>query len=110
MGGGCGCNVAPCPQPILAVGSTDGVVKLWEQTTQADCDPKEVAGFSALPEIVTGDSGSGLVMQVRPLTCVMSDVQVHGALWRRATCARPLLFVDALCVMRGVESTMFVVC
>jgi hypothetical protein len=52
--------------PILAAGSTDGVVKLWEVGTEQDApDPREIAGFCALPDISMDDAGSGLVMQVR---------------------------------------------
>jgi hypothetical protein len=54
--------------PLLAVGCNDGVVKLWSGVVDDDVEPKQVAGFVGLPEVVMDDRGSGLVLQVAVLS------------------------------------------
>lgn len=51
--------------PLLATGSTDGIVRLWSDVTEPRVETRLQCAFAALPEVNTDERGSGLIVQVR---------------------------------------------
>ena len=82
--------------PLLAVGSNDGVVRLWQHVSDAEEDVREIAGFAALPEVNTGDRGSGLVLQV-PRRAWSSVVMSLFVAMMSFFCCNDVFFVEKPC-------------